>query len=65
MDVRTTERLKLPEVARRVGLSGEEIYEKIFSGELEGRPGSDGAVYVTTEVLTAYQRRPGRRSIRA
>lgn len=53
------DRLTVPEVARRLGLSGPDVYQLIFSGELDGGPDEDGAVYVTTEALAAYQRKTG------
>ena len=53
----TNDRLTVPEVARRLGVPGEQVYEKIFACELDGGPGPDGAVYVTAEALDAYERR--------
>ncbi|HUY23991.1 MAG TPA: helix-turn-helix domain-containing protein [Candidatus Saccharimonadales bacterium] len=53
------ERLTVPEVARRLGMPGPEVYQLIFSGELDGAPQPDGAVYVTAEALAAYQRKNG------
>jgi hypothetical protein len=60
--MRSHEQLSVPEVARRLGIAGEEVYEQIFSGELDGGPGPDGAVYVSTDALEAYERRTGRRA---
>ena len=53
------ERLTVPEVARRLGLPGPDVYQLIFAGELEGGPDEDGAVHVTSEALAAYQRKSG------
>jgi len=53
------ERLTVPEVARRLGMAGPEVYQLVFSGELDGAPESDGAVYVTSEALATYQRKIG------
>ena len=53
------ERLTVPEVARRLGIPGPDVYQLIFAGELEGQPDSKGAVYVTAEALAAYQRQAG------
>lgn len=47
-------RLRSPEVARRLGLSGAEVYQLIFSGQLDGRPDREGIVYVTETSVTAY-----------
>jgi hypothetical protein len=56
MVMSTNDRLTVPEVARRLGIPGEEVYEKIFAGELDGRPEPDGAVYVSAETLDVYLR---------
>ena len=53
------DRLTIPEVARRLRLPGPDVYQLIFSGELDGGPDQDGAVYVTAEALAAYQRKAG------
>jgi hypothetical protein len=50
-------RLTIPDVGRRLGLPGPDVYQLIFSGQLGGGPASDGAVYVTEEALTDYERR--------
>ena len=50
-------RLTVPEVARRLGIPGADVYQLIFAGELEGGPNRDGAVNVSAEALAAYQRR--------
>ena len=53
------DRLTIPEVARRLGLPGPDVYQLIFSGQLEGGPDQDGAVHVTSEALATYQRKAG------
>jgi hypothetical protein len=58
-----SEALTVPEVARRLGIPGPDVYELIFSGELEGRPRHDGAVYVTEAAVAEFEAR--RRSSRA
>lgn len=50
-------RFTIPEVGRRLGLPGPDVYQLIFSGQLGGGPESDGAVYVTEEALADYERR--------
>ena len=47
-------KLRTPDVARRLGITGREVYELIFSGELRGGPGSDGLVYVDAADVDAY-----------
>ena len=49
-------KLRTPEVARRLGITGREVYELIFSGELPGGPGADGLVYVDASDVEAYLR---------
>jgi hypothetical protein len=53
-------RLRSPEVARRLGLPGAQVYELIFSGDLDGRPDDDGIVYVTEASVEAYLQANGR-----
>lgn len=49
--------LRVPEVALRLDLDGPDVYELIFEGELEGRRGSDGLVYVPESAVADYERR--------
>jgi hypothetical protein len=49
--------LRVPEVARRLGLDGVVVYDLIANGELAAGKGKDGLVYVTTEALEDYRRR--------
>ena len=53
------ERLTVPEVARRLGLPGPDVYHVILSGALDGGPDQDDAAYVATVPLAAYQRKAG------
>lgn len=53
----TATRLRTPEVARRLGITGDEVYRLIFAGELDGRPDRDGIVYVTETSLEGYRLR--------
>lgn len=46
--------LRSPEVARRLGLDGPDVYRLLFDGELEGGPGSDGVVYFSEASVDAY-----------
>jgi len=55
----TSARLRSPEVARRLGIDGADVYRLIFAGELEGRPGSDGLVYIGAASVEAYLERHG------
>jgi hypothetical protein len=53
-----TERaVRVPEVARRLGVGGAEVYGLILDGELPAAKGDDGLVYVTAEALDEFQRR--------
>jgi len=46
-------RPRSPEVPRRLGLPGAQVYELIFAGELDGRPDDEGIVYVTEASVQA------------
>ena len=54
--------LRSPEVAKLLGLNGEEVYRLIFAGELDGRPDEDGMVGVTRVSVDVYLREHGRGS---
>lgn len=47
-------RLRTPEVARRLGIPGADVYQLIFAGELDGRPDREGIVHVTEASVVAY-----------
>ena len=49
--------LRVPEVARRLGLDGVVVYDLIARGELAAGKGKDGMVYVRESALEDYQRR--------
>jgi hypothetical protein len=49
--------LRVPGVARRLGVDGAEVYGLILDGELYAAKGDDGLVYVTAEALEKFQRR--------
>lgn len=51
------ELLRVPEVARRLGLDGVVVYDLIANGELAAGKGKDGMVYVRVSAVEAYQRR--------
>ncbi len=53
----TDQPLRVPEVARRLGLDGPVVYDVIASGELLAGKGEDGLVYVRESALEDYQRR--------
>jgi hypothetical protein len=53
----TDHRLTVPEVARRLGVPGMQVYQLIFQGHLDGRPAADGAVYVSAASLESYLQR--------
>lgn len=46
--------LRSTEVARRLGISGEEVYRLIFAGELDGRPDHEGIVRVSETSVEQY-----------
>ena len=52
--------LRSPEVARRLGLDGADVYRLLFDGELEGGPGTDGLVYFSEPSVEAYLEVHGR-----
>ena len=47
--------LRVPQVARTLGVEGTDVYRLIERGELQAGKGSDGLVYVTQEALRAYR----------
>ena len=47
------ELLRVPEVARRLGLDGVVVYDLIANGELEAGKGKDGMVYVRVSAVEA------------
>jgi hypothetical protein len=49
--------LRVPEVARRLEIPGEDVYELILQGELAAGKGKDGLVYVRESALEDYKRR--------
>ena len=49
--------LRIPEVARRLGLDGPVVYDLIARGELAAGKGADGLVYVRESALEDYMRR--------
>jgi Helix-turn-helix domain len=53
----TEHALRVPEVARRLGVDGAEVYGLILGGELPAAKGEDGLVCVTAEALEEFQRR--------
>ena len=48
--------LRVPEVARRLGLDGIVVYDLIAHGELAAGKGKDGMVYVRESALDDYRR---------
>jgi hypothetical protein len=50
------ELLRVPEVARRLGIDGTAVYGLIDTGELAAGKGKDGLVYVTESALREYER---------
>ncbi len=58
----TDQPLRVPEVARRLGLEGPVVYDLIATGELTAGKGEDGLVYVRKSALEDYQRRHAARA---
>ena len=54
-----TDGLRSPEVARRLGLDGDDVYRLLFAGEIDGGPGRDGLVYFSEASVAAYLERCG------
>lgn len=48
--------LRIPEVARRLGICGASVYGIIDRGELAAGKGGDGLVYVAQSALQQYER---------
>jgi excisionase family DNA binding protein len=48
------EELTTTEAARRLGIEPEDVYGLVFSGKLEGRPGTDGVVRISESAVLAY-----------
>lgn len=53
----TEQLLRVPEVARRLGLDGVVVYDLVAKGELTAGKGKDGMVYVRESALEDYKRR--------
>ena len=53
--------LAVPEVARRLGIPGPDVYRLIESGELRAGKGADGLVYVPEAAIAEYRKRHGPR----
>lgn len=49
--------LRIPEVARRLGIDGTDVYRLIEAGELGAGKGADGLVYVTAAAVAEYGER--------
>jgi hypothetical protein len=49
--------LRVPEVARLLGLDGAAVYLLIADGELAAGRGDDGLVYVRPDAIEDYRRR--------
>ncbi len=47
--------LRVPDVARRLGMDGIEVYTLIERGELPAGKGADGLVYVTEQAVAAFR----------
>jgi hypothetical protein len=54
--------MRVPEVARSLGVDGTDVYRLIERGELEAGKGSDGLVYVTAEAGQTYRDRQAQAS---
>ena len=54
--------LRIPEVARLLGIEGTDVYGLIERGELEAGKGPDGLVYVSEGALRSYEARRATRS---
>jgi len=44
-----------PEAGRRLGITGREIYDLIFAGELDGKPDSTGQVKIAASEIERYR----------
>ena len=50
--------LRVPEVARALGIDGTQVYSLIDHGELKAGEGPDGLVYVSEDAIEDYRRKP-------
>lgn len=58
MDAMAPTGLTTVEAAERLGVTPEEIYRRIFAGELEGGPDADGVVRVAPDALERLAAEP-------
>ena len=49
------EMLRTPDAGRRLGISGREVYDLIFAGELDGKPDDDGMVVIAASEVERYR----------
>ena len=51
----TEELVTTPEAGRRLGITGREVYDLIFAGELDGKPDDTGQVKIATSEIERYR----------
>jgi hypothetical protein len=51
----TEELVTTPEAGRRLGITGREVYDLIFAGELDGKPDDTGQVKIAASEIERYR----------
>jgi len=51
----TDEMLRTPEAGHRLGISTGEVYDLIFSGQLDGKPNAEGLVVIAVSEIERYR----------
>jgi hypothetical protein len=49
------EMVTTPEAGRRLGISGRQVYDLIFTGELDGKPDRTGQVKIAASEVERYR----------
>ena len=48
------EMVRTPEAGRRLGVTTREVYDLIFSGQLDGKPNAEGLVVIAASEIERY-----------
>jgi hypothetical protein len=49
------EMVRTPEAGRRLGIDTREVYDLIFSGQLDGKPNAEGLVVIAASEIERYR----------
>ncbi len=47
--------VRTPEAGRRLGIDTRDVYDLIFSGELDGKPDAEGLVVIAASEIERYR----------